>query len=394
MAQAPGSVSASEHAARANAALKAGHPEKAIPEFQALVTMEPGNVDAQANLGVLLYFQNDYKQALSPLRTALQSSGAMNAIQAGKLHALLGQAEAALGQADAAKLDLGIALSGLAGDSKEAKLRKDVGLKLVEVDTATDDLGGAATALQTLQAVAPDDPEVLYAGYRVYSDLAGQSLLNLSLNAPASGRMQQAIAHELERVRDYPASIVTLRKAIALEPHLPGIHYELGELLRVSDSTSERAQAEAEYTLALKQNANDTMSLTRLGDIHADRNDMAGAEKSYQKALAIQPSNADAALGMARVLSEGGQDEKALPLLLGVIAADPGNMLAHYRLSALYRKLHRPEDAKRELTAYQKIKDLKEKLRETYRGMRLATPGGPDANEAGMGSANKNGAKP
>lgn len=359
------------------------------------MALEPNNVDAQANLGVLLYFHNDYSGAIPPLRAALQLSNGMNALQSGKLHALLGQAEAALGQADAAKLDLGLALSGLAGDPKQVKLRKDVGLKLVEIDTATDDLGGAATALQALQTMAPDDPEILYAAYRVYSDLAGQSLLNLSLNAPNSGRMQQAIAHELERVRDYPGAIASLRKATAAEPNLPGIHDELGELLRVSDNTSERAQAEAEYMIAIKENANDTIALTRLGDIHADRNDLAGAEKAYQKALSLQPGDADAALGMARVLSERGEDEKALPLLQGVIAADPGNMLAHYRLSALYRKLHRPEDARKELAAYQKIKDLKEQLRATYSGMRLATPGGPVANETGgMGGDSKPSPKP
>jgi hypothetical protein len=40
----------------------------------------------------------------------------------------------------------------------------------------------------------------------------------------------------------------------------------------------------------------------------------------------------------------------------------------------VYRKLNRPEDARRELVAYQKFKDIKEKLRNIYKEMRLGTP--------------------
>jgi len=50
-----------------------------------------------------------------------------------------------------------------------------------------------------------------------------------------------------------------------------------------------------------------------------------------------------------------------------VIAADPSNYLAHFRLSTVYRKLHRPEDVKRELDAYTKYKDMHEKLTSIYK---------------------------
>ncbi len=40
-------------------------------------------------------------------------------------------------------------------------------------------------------------------------------------------------------------------------------------------------------------------------------------------------------------------------------------------MSVVYRKLKRPEDAKRELAEYQKYKDLKEKLRKIYKDLRL-----------------------
>jgi tetratricopeptide (TPR) repeat protein len=113
----------------------------------------------------------------------------------------------------------------------------------------------------------------------------------------------------------------------------------------------------------------------RLGDIHADRNDLDGAAKLYEQALNLQPGNADASIGMAQVETNRGENEKALSLLQGVIGADPSNMLAHFRLSALYRKMHKPEDAKRELAEYQKLRTLKENLRQVYSTMKLQTPG-------------------
>ena len=366
-------ATAQEHAVRANEALKSGHPEKAIPEFQALITLEPNNIDAQANLGVLLYFRGDLNAAITPLRAAVQLNPNLP-----KIRALLGLTESGLGQTDAARTDLNTALNGLADASNETKLRKQVALKLVEIDTARDDLPAAAAALESVHDIASDDPEMLYASYRVYSDLAGESLLNLSLTAPKSGRMQQAIAHELERVRDYLGAIASFRRAIAAEPHLPGVHFELAEVLRASDNQADKAAAEGEYELALKDNAADGLAAARLGDIHLDRNDLEGAAKFYEQALKAQPGNADASIGMARVESERGANDKALALLQGVLSADPSNLLAHFRLSALYRKMQRPEDAKRELAEYQKLRELKENLRQVYSTMKLPTPGAAD----------------
>src|SRR6266568_7854512 len=71
-AQTAPTITAHEHAVRANDALKAGKPDKAIPEFEAIVALDPSNVDAQANLGVLLYFQQQFGSAAEHLRVAVE----------------------------------------------------------------------------------------------------------------------------------------------------------------------------------------------------------------------------------------------------------------------------------------------------------------------------------
>jgi Tetratricopeptide repeat len=65
------------------------------------------------------------------------------------------------------------------------------------------------------------------------------------------------------------------------------------------------------------------------------------------------------------------QPKVALPLLQHVVADDATNVLAHYRLSTVYYKLNRIDDAKREVADYKKYKDMKEKLRIVFKDMRL-----------------------
>ncbi len=78
---------------------------------------------------------------------------------------------------------------------------------------------------------------------------------------------------------------------------------------------------------------------------------------------------------------ETGHADEAAKLLQQVIKSDPSNTLAHYRLSAVYRRLHRPQDAKREVAEYERLKAMKEKLRGIYEALRMDAPQKNDAKE-------------
>jgi Tfp pilus assembly protein PilF len=350
------------HQQRAHQLLSEKKPELAAKEFAAVLTLDPNNLDAQANLGVLLFFQKKYEEAEPHLRAAVDQQPDLT-----RIRALLGMCERRLGKTDEARSDLEAAVAKL----DDANIRMEVGLELIEIDTASQDLAKAATVVETLRQGAPTDPRVLYAAYRIYTDLAGEALLGLSVAAPESGQMHQAMAHELARQRDINGAIADYRKAVAANPNLPGIHYELGEALHASPDLKLRAEAEKEYKLAVATNPSDEKALTKLGDLAADAGNMDGAANYYKQAIALTPNDADALMGMARVYSEKGDAASALPLLEQVVKSDPTNVQAHYRLSAVYRKLNRPEDAKRELAEYQKYKDMKEKLRQIYKELRL-----------------------
>jgi Flp pilus assembly protein TadD len=74
---------------------------------------------------------------------------------------------------------------------------------------------------------------------------------------------------------------------------------------------------------------------------------------------------------LGKMLAAMDQPEKAEKLLEHAVQIDPTNAVIHFRLSTVYQRLGRTDDAKREVEQYRKYKDLKEKLRGTYRELHL-----------------------
>jgi tetratricopeptide (TPR) repeat protein len=346
------------HLQNAQADLHQNRPDLATPELQSALALDPDNLEIRANLGVLLFFQGKYDQALPHLQAAVAMKPDL-----WKIQSLLGIAERKTGDDHHGRIDLEAVLPHI----DDPKLKTDVGLALIESYTSTDDLDKASDLIAQLLALKPTDPALLYAAYRIHSEMMAEDLLSLSLVAPDSAQLHQAIAHELQRTHDLDGTIRNLRSALALNPNLPGIHFELAEALHASDDQRLHTEALQQYKLAVLTNPSDPKAATRLGDIEVESGDLDAGQKDYELALKLQPNAADAKIGMANVLTEKGDPSSAAPLLEQVLAADPSNYLAHFRLSAVYRKLHRPDDVKRELDAYTRYKDMHEKLTTIYK---------------------------
>jgi Tfp pilus assembly protein PilF len=253
----------------------------------------------------------------------------------------------------------------------DRRFQLHLGLELVSLDTDSGDLEKAALVLAQLRRADPDNAEVLYAAHRTYSDLAGEAMLALSLAAPDSAQMHQLLAHEDIRQGNANGAVAQYRKAIAIDPHLPGVHFELAELLRTSTDAAVKKEAEREYQAALLENPQNEKSILRLAEIDAQKGQIEQAHKEYMKAVELQPTDADAKLGLAKTLIEMNQEDKALPLLEETVQLEPTNAIAHYRLATLYRKMGRADDAKREMDLYKKFKEMKEKLQALYKELQV-----------------------
>ena len=356
-----------EHSRKAQEYLRENKPDLAVPEFKAIVALEPNNVDARGNLGVLLSFQGAYAEAIPQLRAALK-------LQPGlwKIQALLGMAEKRTGDIKGALGDLENAFPKL----KEQKIRVQTGLELIDTYSNAGDLDKAAATVSALRELDPANVELIYTGYRIYSDLVDESRLSLMVAAPNSARAHQMMAHELARQGKADEAIANYREALKIDPKLPGLHFELAEMLN-STIPNGRQEAESEYRAALAINPSDEKSECRLGDLAALKGDLKAANEHYERALNLRPSDAEANIGLAKTLMSMDQSDKALPLLEYAVKLDPTSAVAHFRLSTAYRRMGRTADAKRELEEFQKYKDMKDKLRELYRQMRLV----PEKNE-------------
>lgn len=363
------------HAQKAQDALKSGDRDAAESEFRAILALDPNNIDARGNVGVMRFFQGDWAGAAEQFRQVLKVQPSF-----WKAQALLGICEKRLGHPGEAKRLLERSVPHL----DDGALRVQAGLELVEIPYQAGDLDKAAEIVGTLQHANPANADVLYTAYRIYADLADRARDTLALVAPESSRMHQIMAQHLINEGDIPGAITQYHKALAIDPKLSGIHYELGEAI-LKDSTSDAAlqQAEEQFRAALAENPGDAGAEYRLGRVSAQRLDFTTAVEHYSRALAVRPDYAHAQIALGEALMKMGESQKALEHLLAASRLDPLNPTVHYRLANIYRELGREDDDRRELAAFKKLREWNKLIERVYQQMHQLVPEGdaipPDA---------------
>jgi len=350
------------HARQAQEFLRTNQPDLAITEYKAILKLDPNNLDARSGLGTLLYFRGDYAKAVVELRAVVKSQPAL-----WKMVTLLGMCERRVGHVADARADLEKAFPQLT----EEKLRVQTGMELVEIYYASRDLDKAADIVSILRRLKPEDAAILFTAHRIYSEQADEAKLGIAMLAPKSAWMHQLLAQEMLAQGNNEAAIAHYREALKVDDRLPGLHFELGELLRSSSVPAEKEQAEQEYLAALSQSPLDEKSECRLGKIALARSDLKSAYAHYSRALELQPDDPEANLGVGKILLSMNQPQKAQPLMEKAVRLDPSDAVAHYRLGSLYRQMGRPDDARREIAEFQRLKEMKERLKDLYKELRL-----------------------
>jgi tetratricopeptide (TPR) repeat protein len=172
------------------------------------------------------------------------------------------------------------------------------------------------------------------------------------------------------------------RQVIALMPHYPDAHCELGVLLDRSGQTSE---AESQLHMALKLTRNcSPNALNAMGHVLAGENRLAEAVEHYEKAIRLKPNfsdahsnlgaalerlgrteesrahfeealrlapaNTQAAAHVGEMLDEHGEVSAAVTRYTEMLRADPNNAATHFKLGRCLALLGRSAEAKEQYT--------------------------------------------
>jgi Flp pilus assembly protein TadD len=295
----------------------------------ALRLLEAGNgSDAvvRFDLGVLLRNTGDLRGAEDALRRAIELEpglpGAAN-ILAGVLMQAGRQQEA---------IDL---LRPLAADSEDAHLHHRLGLLYCEAG----DLAAAETALR--RSVGLDGrlhgALTTLAGMLERSDRLEEAfgLLQPAALDSADAMLHFTLGTLRRRLGDLDGAEHSLRRAIALEPGLPGaVNILAGVLMEEGDDAEAMALLQP-----LAADSQDAHLHHRLGILLFRAGDLNGAETALRRSIALDGALHGAVNTLAGVLERSGRAAEAVAILRPVVAAGLGDAHLHHRLGYLLARM-------------------------------------------------------
>jgi tetratricopeptide (TPR) repeat protein len=358
-AQTTHSPAISDHFQRAQAALARSQYDVAASEFEAILKLDPTRGDALANLGTVYYAQTKYADAARVFRKALRLRPSMKGVEA-----FLGMSEARLGRVREA---LPLLEKGFQNPLND-QWKLESGLLLAEAYQRNGDSSKLQEVIAILERDFPENVEVLYLAYRVHSFLGARAVGSLVKTAPDSARLRQVTAELLEVEGDFAGAVAQYRKALEIEPKLPGARRALGvALMNSANDQANRLEAERQFEQELAANPSDALSEYQLGELMWVGNKPAEAIRRFQRAIELQPTFPDALIAAGKVLISMDRSAEAIPLLEKATALDPFNEVARYRLAQAFQKTGNKHRAEQEFAEFRRLRSALESLRGIYR---------------------------
>ena len=349
------------HYRRAQEALAAKRYPEAAREFQNILHINPNSAEAHANLGTVYYAQTKYLDATASFEKALKLRPGLNGADA-----FLGMSLARVGRYREATPLLEKGFQSPLND--EWKL--EAGLLLGDACQRANNSKCLQEVVTELERFYPTNIEVLYFSYRMHATLGARAVAGLVKSAPDSARLHQLTGEFLEGEADFGGAVAQYRKALEIEPRLPGGHRALGvALMNHSTDNATRREAEDHFSQELSNNPSDAAAEYQLGELFWLRDQPKDALGHFTRALQLQPSFPDALIAAGKAQIALGQPAQAITLLEKAVALDPANDVARYRLAKAYQGSGNRQAAEREFAEFRRLRTSLEALRTIYRQM-------------------------
>ena len=301
----------------------------AAQALEKLAQIAPQVAEIQANLGVSYYSLNRIAEAASAFERALKLDPRM-----AQARVLLGLCEAELGRSDEAIKILEPAFARAPDD----ELGRLIGFALERAYTAQRRNDKATSVAEEMVKRYPNDPEVLFHVSKLHADRSYQLMSRLLHLAPDGAWAHYALADVHLSQQQYDLAIMGYRKVLEINPHLPGIHLQIGRcLLAQSREPASLAAAMSEFRHELETDPEGADAEYEIGEIERERGEFASALEHFENAVRDQAGFAEAEIGLGRTLTSLGRQRDAVQHYEAAAKADPEDPVPHFLLASAYR---------------------------------------------------------
>ncbi|HEX5483766.1 MAG TPA: tetratricopeptide repeat protein [Terriglobia bacterium] len=346
LAQQTSPAEVEKYTAEAKNAMAAKNLPAAATALQKLSKLTPGVAQVHANLGLVLYMQNRYVQAIETFQKAARLDPELP-----KVKMMLGLCFAEAGRdRDAVKL-----LEPAFRSSSNDPMRRVVGLDLLRAYRALQAYRHADDISTELLRLYPKDPEVLYNSSRLYGEQSLNLITTLMKVAPDSAWVPLTFAQINEAEKHYDSAITEYRQALKIDPHLPGVHLSLGRTILLSSNTAQSTDAALqEFERELQLDPRNAQAEYEIGKVYRRRDQVSRALQHFTRASEFQPGFEDAQIAVAQVLIDLHRPKEAIPRLLSAIRLNPANEASHFLLATAYGRTGNLAAQGKEMALYRK----------------------------------------
>lgn len=327
----------------AAAAFEKGDTAAAIRLYREFLNVNPYAAEVRSNLGAALVRAGQVEQAVTEYRAAL-----VHLPMSTRVRMNLALAYYKLGRFADAGGELETILQQNPLDTQAALLLGECLMQFGRPDRAVE-------VLQPLREEFPGDRAVTYllgaALLRVNRTREAQAVLEGLVKGGESAETELLLGQtEYQRQNLLPAA-AHLKKAVELNPNLPGAHSLYGQVLR---SVARLDEATEQFRLELKVNSFDYVANTEIAMLLKQEGKLADALAHLARALQARPGDPGVRHQQALIYTTQGKFEDARKELESLTKEVPEFAEAHAALATVYYRLKRPADGDRARAAARK----------------------------------------
>ena len=328
------------------AAYDGGQIPKSISLYEQLVKLEPDSVPVRTNLGVALAQVGRYQEAIAQYQEALKRDPRNAIVHLNLALALYKQAEF-----DKAAPELEKLRKEHPDNQQSLYLLADCYLRLGRNSDVV-------ALLEPAYQKNADDRVVDYALgtalMRIGQIQRGEVVIDRILKDGNTAEANLLMGEAQFAASDYKTAAASLRKALDLNPDLPGAWSLYARSLLDSEDTSGAKEA---FQRALQTDPNDFPANLYLGAILRHDGSNVEAAPYLERALQLRPASPEAQFQIAALHAANGKLDAARKEFEQIERIQPDFLEVHVQLAALYSRMKLTEESRREQAIVLKLNE-------------------------------------